>query len=224
MGAPLWNGRAPSQTVMALHGPGTVAEERKGKMSVALVPDKSVTVSIPEMFNITSYFIDRNLELGRGRNTAIYEHGRTLNYEQLSEMVNRAGSGLRSLGLDRENRVVLAMPDSAEFVAAFFGAAKIGAIPIPVNPTAKPDEILYFLRDSGARRLLFRRTSGRRSRSFFRPPRTCAMFCCCRRFPPSGSWQRHPARGRVTACIRSLRCWRPLHRNWMPNPPAKESR
>lgn len=111
------------------------------------------TVSIPDTFNIADYFIDRNLELGRGNNSAIYEDGRILNYEQLAEMVNRAGNALRSLGLDKENRVVLALPDSAEFVAVFFGAAKIGAIPVPVNPAARPDEILYFLNDSGARAL-----------------------------------------------------------------------
>jgi benzoate-CoA ligase len=66
-------------------------------------------------------------------------------------MVNRCGSGLRSLGIEQENRVLLAAPDSAEFIAAFYGAAKIGAVPVPVNPGSKPEELLYFLNDSGAR-------------------------------------------------------------------------
>ena len=112
------------------------------------------SVHVPDAFNIASYFIDRNLELGRGGNIAILEDGRRLTYAQLSEMVNRCGNGLRSLGIERENRVLMAMPDSAEFVAAFFGAAKVGAIPIPVNPASKPEELLYFLNDSGARALV----------------------------------------------------------------------
>jgi len=111
-------------------------------------------LDLPAKFNIASYFIDRNLELGRGANVAIYEDGRTTNYLQLAEAVNRAGNALRKLGIEAENRVVMAMPDSLEFVAVFFGAAKTGAIPIPVNTAAKPDEIIYFLNDSGARALV----------------------------------------------------------------------
>lgn len=109
------------------------------------------SVRIPDSFNITDYFIDRNLQLGRSKNIAIYEDGRQLNYEQLAEMVNRCGNSLRSLGIEQENRVLMAVPDSAEFVAAFYGAAKIGAVPVPVNPGSRPEEFLYFLNDSGAR-------------------------------------------------------------------------
>ena len=114
--------------------------------SSGAVPD----IHVPDPFNITSYFVDRNVELGREKNIAICEEGRQLNYAQLAEMVNRTGNALRSLGIDAENRVLLAVPDSAEFVAAFFGAAKIGAVPIPVNTAARPDDYLYFLNDSGA--------------------------------------------------------------------------
>src|SRR3989338_7405318 len=111
-------------------------------------------VHVPDQFNIASYFIDRNLELGRGKNIAVHEDGRRLNYEQLSEMVNGCGNGLRSLGLEAENRALMAMPDSAEIVAVFFGAAKMGAVPVPVNPASKPEDLLYFLNDSGARAFL----------------------------------------------------------------------
>jgi len=111
---------------------------------------EGTALQIPDQFNIASYFIDRNLLLGRADNIAIYEQERKLTYAQLAEMVNRAGNGFRSLGIDPGNRVLVAAPDSAEFVAAFFGAAKIGAVPIPVNTAARPDDYLYFLRDSGA--------------------------------------------------------------------------
>ncbi len=108
-------------------------------------------IHVPDSFNIAAYFVDRNLELGRGKNIAIYEEGRQLSYSQLAEMINRTGNALRSLGIDAEHRVLLAVPDSAEFVATFFGAVKIGAVPIPVNTAARPDDYLYFLNDSGAR-------------------------------------------------------------------------
>ncbi|MSO19361.1 MAG: benzoate-CoA ligase family protein [Acidobacteria bacterium] len=111
-------------------------------------------VDIPTTLNIASYFIDSNIEQGRGGTIAIYEEGRTTTYEQLAEAMNRAGNALRTLGVEQENRVLLAIPDSVEFVAVFFGAAKIGAIPIPVNTAAKPEDLLYFLNDSGARVLV----------------------------------------------------------------------
>src|SRR3990170_5515597 len=88
-------------------------------------------VHVPDQFNIASYFIDRNLELGRGKNIAVHEDGRRLNYEQLSEMVNRCGNGLRSLGLEAENRVLMAMPDSAELFCDFFGRPHIGRLAAP---------------------------------------------------------------------------------------------
>lgn len=111
-------------------------------------------LDLPGTLNIASYYIDSNLEQGRGSNVAILEEGRTTTYAQLAEAVNRAGNALRNLGIESENRVLMAVPDSLEFVAVFFGAAKIGAIPIPVNTAAKPEDILYFLMDSGARVLV----------------------------------------------------------------------
>jgi benzoate-CoA ligase len=48
-------------------------------------------------------------------------------------------------------RVLIVLPDSAEFVAAFFGTAKIGAIVVPVNPMARQADYDHYLRDSSAR-------------------------------------------------------------------------
>ncbi|MBI4464916.1 MAG: AMP-binding protein, partial [Acidobacteria bacterium] len=111
-------------------------------------------ISIPDPLNIATYFIDRNLELGRADNIAIYEEARQLSYAQLAEMVNRTGNALRALGIQAENRVLLAMSDSAEFIATFFGAAKIGAIPVPINPGSPASHFLYYLNDTGAKALV----------------------------------------------------------------------
>jgi benzoate-CoA ligase family protein len=118
---------------------------------------------LPDQFNIASHFIDRNLQVGRGQKTAVYEEGRTTSYEQLAGLVNRCGNALRSLGVEQDQRVLLAMPDSAELVGAFFGAAKLGAIPIPVNPASKPEEFLYFLNDSGSRTFIVQEDSWMRA-------------------------------------------------------------
>ncbi len=108
-------------------------------------------IEVAATFNIASHLVDRNLAAGRGNRVAIYEDGRTVTYAQLAEMVNRCGNGLRSLGVESEQRVLMAIPDSAEFVAVFLGAVKIGAVPVPVNTGARPEDYLYYLCDSGAR-------------------------------------------------------------------------
>jgi benzoate-CoA ligase len=50
-----------------------------------------------------------------------------------------------------EQRVLLVLPDGPEFAAAFFGAIKVGAVPVPVSTVVHTEEYLYFLRDCRAR-------------------------------------------------------------------------
>jgi benzoate-CoA ligase family protein len=57
---------------------------------------------------------------------------------------------LRARGVSRGDRVALVLPDSPAFIAAFLGAAKIGAIPVPLSTVARPDELAFLLRDCGA--------------------------------------------------------------------------
>lgn len=109
------------------------------------------TVTIPEHFNLARSFLDRNLAEGRGDKVAIYYEGQTYSYAQLAELANRTGNGLRDLGVEIEQRVALILLDSPQFAAAFFGAVKIGAIPVPLNTLLKSTEYLYLLNDSRAR-------------------------------------------------------------------------
>ena len=70
---------------------------------------------------------------------------------QLFERVNQLGNGLRSLGVRIEERVFLLLFDTPEFAVSFFGAIKIGAIPVPVNTLLKPADYAYLLNNSRAR-------------------------------------------------------------------------
>jgi len=51
-------------------------------------------------------------------------------------------------GLERGERVALVLRDSPQFIAAFLGAAKIGAIPVPLSTLARPEELAFMQRDS----------------------------------------------------------------------------
>ncbi|MCC7031528.1 MAG: benzoate-CoA ligase family protein [Acidobacteria bacterium] len=109
-------------------------------------------MAIPDTFNAADYFIDRHLREGRGAKVAIECGDQRVTYAELAERVSRAGSGLRScVDLRMEERVVLLMPDVPAFLYVFFGAIRIGAVPVPVNTLWTPADVEYVLNDSRAR-------------------------------------------------------------------------
>jgi benzoate-CoA ligase len=111
-------------------------------------------INVPESFNAASYFVDRNLEQGRAGSPAIFCGDRQVSYGELAENVNRTGNALLQLGVQMEQRVLLVLLDGPEFAYAFFGAMKIGAVPVPVNTMLKPQDYEHFLADSRARVLI----------------------------------------------------------------------
>jgi benzoate-CoA ligase family protein len=110
--------------------------------------------STPDQFNVATYFVDRNVDQGRGDNIAIetFPGGAQITYRQVLEGVNRFGNALRdALGVRIEERVLLLLLDCPEYVYSFFGAIKVGAVPIPTSTLFKPDNYEYILNDSRAR-------------------------------------------------------------------------
>jgi benzoate-CoA ligase len=74
-----------------------------------------------------------------------------LSYADVLELTNRTGNALRDLGIGMEDRVLVLCLDAPEFLGAFWGAIKIGAVPIPVNTLMRGADYLYFLQDSRAK-------------------------------------------------------------------------
>ncbi|MFN2432811.1 MAG: benzoate-CoA ligase family protein [Gemmatimonadota bacterium] len=95
----------------------------------------------PESFNIADYFLDARLREGKGDRAALRTDERTLTYGDVQALANRFGHTLRGAGVEPEQRVMIALPDGAEYVGALFGALKIGAVVVMVNPELKPDAI-----------------------------------------------------------------------------------
>jgi len=108
-------------------------------------------IHLPENFNVATWFVDRNVEEGRGAKTAIECGDARITYEQLLENTNRAGNALLELGVRPEERVLLLLLDTPDFLYSFFGAIKIGAVPVPVNTLARHRDYEYMLNDSRAR-------------------------------------------------------------------------
>jgi benzoate-CoA ligase len=112
------------------------------------------TIRLPEVFNAAVEFVDRHIAEGCAERIALRHEGRTLTYGQVAEMVNRVGNALRDLGVEMENRVLLLLYDSPEFAASFFGAMKIGAVPVPVNTLMRAPDYEYLLNNSRAKVLI----------------------------------------------------------------------
>ena len=108
--------------------------------------------NIPEEFNVATYFVDRNVADGRGNKVAIEYGDHRITYQQVLERVNRFGNALRrNLGVRIEERVMLLLLDCPEYAYSFFGAIKVGAVPIPTSTLFKPADYEYLLNDSRAR-------------------------------------------------------------------------
>ena len=91
--------------------------------------------------------------------TALLFRDERLNYAELHTEVNRAASGLLSLGVDAGERVAIYLPKQPETVFGIFGAAAAGATFVPVNPLLKPRQVAYILAHCNVRVLI---TSGQR--------------------------------------------------------------
>src|SRR3954471_4549521 len=112
----------------------------------------AAALGVPETFNVAAWFLDRQVAEGHGANVAIECGDERVTYAALLERVNRFGSALRdALEVRPEERVLLLLLDTPASHTAFFGAIKIGAVPIPTNTLWKTADYRHVLNDSRAR-------------------------------------------------------------------------
>ena len=104
-------------------------------------------------FNACDYLLDRRIEAGDGPRLALTGPAGDVTYTELHERVVRTAAGLRALGLQPEQRVLMFMADSPEFVVVYLAAMRTGAVPVPVSTMSRADGLVELLRDSRARLL-----------------------------------------------------------------------
>ncbi len=116
------------------YGPGVPADVE--------VPD----VSVPQVFDeATTRFRDR---------VALVFQGRRITFGELREQADRFANALHALGVRKGDRVALYLLNSPQFVIAYFGALKAGAVVTAISPVYTSHEIRFQLADSGARVLV----------------------------------------------------------------------
>ena len=99
---------------------------------------------LPEHLNIADWLLDARVREGRGERPALVTDQGTFTYRDVQALANRFGHLLESAGVEPEQRVIIALPDGPEFVAALFGTLKVGAVVVMVNPQLAVDAIEYF--------------------------------------------------------------------------------
>ncbi|MHB8621724.1 MAG: AMP-binding protein, partial [Chloroflexota bacterium] len=100
--------------------------------------------------NLAALCLDENVRTGRAEKTAVVCGEDRYSYGALATLSARVASGLGRLGVRPEERAIVLLPDSVEFVAAFMGIVRLGAVAVPLNTLFKPPDYAYLLEDSRA--------------------------------------------------------------------------
>lgn len=113
---------------------------------------------LANIFNLADYLLEGNIKRGNANKIAVLDGNRTYTYSQLYSLVRRSASLLAKLGVERENRIGILLPNRIESVVVFLGAIWLGAVPVPINPACSLAEINYILQDSRLKVLLTSQT------------------------------------------------------------------
>ena len=111
-------------------------------------------VALPRAYNAAVDLLDRHVLEGRGDRLAVIDDDGRYTYRELAARVDRAATALAELGVQPEQRVALCLLDSVDFPAAFLGAIKLGAVPVPMNTLLTPSDYAYMLTDMRARAVI----------------------------------------------------------------------
>ena len=86
--------------------------------------------------------------------TAIVYGEREISYVQLETFSNQFGNALVKLGIEKGDRVAVFLPNIPQFIIAYFGALKAGAVVTAISSLYREREVEFQLRDSGAQTIV----------------------------------------------------------------------
>jgi len=86
--------------------------------------------------------------------TALVSGSQEITYRELDGLANQFGNAISKFGFGRGERIALLLPNSSQFVVAFFGALKAGTAITTINPLHREREVAYQLLDSGAKAII----------------------------------------------------------------------
>ena len=122
--------------------------------ATAETPAPTAVGTVPRTYNFAADILDRNLKAGRAGKPAFIDAAGAWTYGQLADRVARFAASLRTLGVRREERVLIALTDTIDWPTAFLGCLKAGVIAVPVNTLMTESDYRFMLADSRARVLV----------------------------------------------------------------------
>ena len=90
---------------------------------------------------------------------AVIYLGQRYSFSKLRDLSERFAGGLVDLGVKKGDRVMIYIPNSIQWVIAFLGIQKIGAVIVPVSPIYTSHELEYMIKDSGAETVICQDTN-----------------------------------------------------------------
>ncbi len=122
------------------------------------MPTPDPVGAIPRQYNFAADIIGRNLKAGRANKPVFIDPRGAWTYGQLADRVARFAGALRTLGVQREERILICLTDTIDWPTAFLGALKAGVVAVPVNTLMTEDDYRFMLADSRARLLVVSET------------------------------------------------------------------
>jgi fatty-acyl-CoA synthase len=129
----------------------------------ALCDDKKLGLGTVHSYErLSRYFMNSNLSTFLMRRAqrepekpALVFEGRTFSFGEFNQRSNRWASAFSDLGTKKGDRVAMLLANRNEFLEAFFGLAKIGAVLVPLNWRLTLSDLEHICEHSGAKRLIF---------------------------------------------------------------------
>ncbi len=105
-------------------------------------------MSIKTTHNIYSTFAATAAQ--RKSNAAVVYLGTRFSYHRVKDMAERFAAALSHAGITTDQKIIIYIPNSIQWVVAWLGIQKIGGICVPITPIYTPHDLKYIANDSGA--------------------------------------------------------------------------
>lgn len=130
----------------------TIDQRSRGRPWLAHY-DKDIPHSIPIPQQPLFRFLESAADWLPKRTATVF-YGKTLSYRELEARTNRFARGLQKLGVKRGDRVQIVLPNTPQFIIAYYAVLKLGAVVVLSNPEANARQIVSHARETEAKALV----------------------------------------------------------------------
>jgi benzoate-CoA ligase family protein len=104
-----------------------------------------IDITIPEDLSLTAFYLEQNIARGRGEKIAAYYQDDEYSFNDICSLTNKVGNVLKRLGIEFEDRVLLILNDSPEWLAGWFATMKLGGVATHAYTYLLPSDYDYLL-------------------------------------------------------------------------------